>query len=105
MAVKKENLKKKKTMKSDIEIAHEAKMVHIREIAAKLGLTEDNIEYYGKYKAKIELDVLKDRPLKGRVILVTAITPTSAGEGKSTTTIGLAQALNKTGKHCTIALR
>jgi len=107
MAVKKEtkSLKKSKTMKSDIEIAHEAKMVHIREIAAKLGLTEDNIEYYGKYKAKIELDVLKDRPLKGKVILVTAITPTPAGEGKSTTTIGLAQALNKIGKQCTIALR
>lgn len=96
---------KQKVMKSDIEIAHEANMVHIREIAAKLGLTEDDIEYYGKHKAKINLDVLKNKPLKGKLILVTAITPTPAGEGKSTTTIGLAQAMNRIGKHCTIALR
>lgn len=98
-------MKGKKTVKSDIEIAHEAKLVHIKEIASQLGLTEDNIEYYGKHKAKIDLDVLKNRPLKGKLILVTAITPTPAGEGKSTTTIGLAQALNKIGKQCTIALR
>lgn len=96
---------KQKVMKSDIEIAHEANMIHIREIAAKLGLTEDDIEYYGKHKAKINLDVLKNKPLKGKLILVTAITPTPAGEGKSTTTIGLAQAMNRIGKHCTIALR
>ncbi len=98
-------MKGKSTVKSDIEIAHEAKLIHIKEVAAQLGLTEDNIEYYGKYKAKIDLNVLKDRPLKGKLILVTAITPTPAGEGKSTTTIGLAQALNKIGKQCTIALR
>ncbi len=98
-------MKGKSKVKSDIEIAHAAKMIHIKDVAAQLGLTEDNIEYYGKYKAKIDLDVLKDRPLKGKLILVTAITPTPAGEGKSTTTIGLAQALNKIGKQCTIALR
>ncbi len=98
-------MKKKKAMKSDIEIANEANMIHIREIAAKLGLTEDDIEYYGRHKAKISLDVLKDKQLKGKLILVTAITPTPAGEGKSTTTIGLAQAMNRIGKHCTIALR
>lgn len=92
-------------VKSDIEIAQEAKLVHIREIAAQLGLTEDDIDYYGRYKAKIGLDVLKGRPLKGKLILVSAITPTPAGEGKSTTTIGLAQALNRMGKQCTIALR
>ncbi len=97
--------KKKKAVKSDIEIAQSAQLIHIKDVAAKLGLTEDNIEYYGKYKAKIDLDVLKNRPLKGKLILVTAITPTPAGEGKSTTTIGLAQALNKIGKQCTIALR
>lgn len=92
-------------IKSDIEIAQGAKLLHIREIAAQLGLSEDDIDYYGRYKAKISLDVLKGRPLKGKLILVSAITPTPAGEGKSTTTIGLAQALNKMGKQCTIALR
>src|SRR5208337_4054154 len=96
---------KQKVYKSDIEIAHEAKLVHIKEIASGIGLTEDDIEYYGKYKAKIDLKVLKDKPLKGKLILVTAITPTPAGEGKSTTTIGLAQALNRIGRQCTIALR
>ncbi len=98
-------MSKKKVVKSDIEIAHEAKLIHIKDVAAQLGLTEDNIEYYGKYKAKIDLGVLKNRPLKGKLILVTAITPTPAGEGKSTTTIGLAQAMNKIGRQCTIALR
>jgi len=83
-------------MKSDIEIAQAAQMKPIREIASQLGLTEDDIEQYGKYKAKISLDVqrrLKDRP-NGKLILVTAISPTPAGEGKSTTTVGLGQALN-----------
>jgi len=98
-------MKGKTKVKSDIEIAHAAKLIHIKDVASQLGLTEDNIEYYGKHKAKIDLDVLKNRPLKGKLILVTAITPTPAGEGKSTTTIGLAQALNKIGKQCTIALR
>ncbi len=92
-------------VKSDIEIAREAELIHIRDVAAQLGLTEDDIDYYGRYKAKINLDVLNGRPLRGKLVLVSAITPTPAGEGKSTTTIGLAQALNKTGRQCTIALR
>jgi len=95
----------KKVVKSDIEIAQAAKMLHIKDIASQLGLSEDDIEYYGKYKAKINLDAIKNKPLKGKLILVTAITPTPAGEGKSTTTIGLGQALNKIGKKCTIAIR
>lgn len=95
----------KPTFKTDIEIAHEATLCPIKEIAAKLGLTEDDFEYYGKYKAKINLDVLKNRTLKGKLVLVSAITPTPAGEGKSTTTIGLGQALNLIGKRCTVALR
>lgn len=98
-------MKTQVVMKSDIEIAQEAKLVHIREIAESLGLTEDDIDYYGRFKAKINLDVLKGRPLRGKLILVSAITPTPAGEGKSTTTIGLAQALNRMGRQCTIALR
>jgi formate--tetrahydrofolate ligase len=98
-------MKEQKTVKSDIEIAQAAKMLHIKDIASLLGLSEDDIEYYGKYKAKISLEVIKNKPLKGKLILVTAITPTPAGEGKSTTTIGLGQALNKIGKKCTIALR
>jgi formate--tetrahydrofolate ligase len=84
-------------IKSDIEIAQEAELRPIREIAEQLGLTEDDIEQYGKYKAKISLDVyrrLQDRP-NGKLILVTAISPTPAGEGKSTTTVGLGQALSK----------
>jgi len=99
------NNKEQKVIKSDIEIAQEAKMLHIKDIASQIGLSEDDIEYYGKYKAKINLDAVKNKPLKGKLILVTAITPTPAGEGKSTTTIGLAQALNKIGRKCTIALR
>ena len=87
-------------MKSDIEIAQEAKMLHIRDVAAKLGIEEDYLEYYGKYKAKISpalWDKIKDRK-DGKLILVTAITPTPAGEGKTTTTVGLGQALAKLGK-------
>ncbi|MGH4050289.1 MAG: formate--tetrahydrofolate ligase [Clostridium sp.] len=94
-------------MKSDIEIAQNAKMLHIREVAQKLGLTEDDIDLYGKYKSKISLDVLKRNENKkdGKLILVTAINPTPAGEGKSTVTIGLADALSKQGKKAVIALR
>ena len=94
-------------MKSDIEIAQNAKMLHIREVAQKLGLTEDDIDLYGKYKSKISLDVLKRNENKkdGKLILVTAINPTPAGEGKSTVTIGLADALCKQGKNAVIALR
>ncbi|MCI5724622.1 MULTISPECIES: formate--tetrahydrofolate ligase [Fusobacterium] len=92
---------------TDIQIAQATKMEHINEIAKKIGLTEDDIEQYGKYKAKVNLDVLekrKDRP-DGKLILVTAITPTPAGEGKSTVTIGLTQALNKIGKLSAAAIR
>jgi len=94
-------------MKSDIEIAQAAVMKPILEIAKKLDLQEDEIESYGKYKAKINLSVwnrLKDKP-NGKLILVTAINPTPAGEGKTTTTVGLGQALSKMGKKAMIAVR
>lgn len=94
-------------MKTDIEIAQEAKMEHIKSIVEKLGLSEEDVEYYGKYKCKISLDVydrVKDNN-DGKLVLVTAINPTPAGEGKSTVTVGLGQALNKIGKNAVIALR
>jgi len=94
-------------MKTDIEIAQEANMSPIVEIARSIGLDEDDIEMYGKFKAKISLDVwerLKDRP-SGKVVLVTAINPTPAGEGKTTNTVGLGMALNRLGKKAIIALR
>lgn len=94
-------------MKTDIQIAQEAKMKPIGEIASGLGLTEDDLEYYGKHKAKINLNVwqkVKDNP-NGKLILVTAINPTPAGEGKTTTTVGLGQAMVKLGKKSMIALR
>ena len=94
-------------MLSDIEIAQGCQMKPIREVAAKIGLTEDDLEYYGKYKAKIGPEVwnrVKDRP-DGKLVLVTAINPTPAGEGKTTTTVGLGQALDKMGKKSMIALR
>ena len=94
-------------MKTDVEIAQEAQMQHIREIAAQLGLTEDDIELYGKYKAKISLDAwnkVKDGP-NGKLILVTAINPTPAGEGKTTTSVGLADAFHKLGHKVAVALR
>jgi len=94
-----------KSFLSDIEIAQKAELKHIKEIASILNLTEDDIEYYGKYKAKINLDVLNNKKQDAKLILTTAITPTPAGEGKSTTTVGLGQALNRIGKKCTIALR
>ncbi|WP_176892489.1 formate--tetrahydrofolate ligase [Fusobacterium varium] len=94
-------------MKTDIQIAQEAKIVNIMEIAKKIGLDEDSIEQYGKYKAKVDLKVLKNLENKkdGKLVLVTAITPTPAGEGKSTVTVGLTQALNKLGKSSIAALR
>ena len=94
-------------MKSDIQIAQEAKMEPIVKIAEKLNLSEDDIELYGKYKCKVSLDVLKNNKDKkdGKLVLVTAINPTPAGEGKSTVTVGLGQALCKTGKKAVIALR
>lgn len=94
-------------MKTDIQIAQEAKLAPITEIAEKLGLTYDDLELYGKYKAKISDDYLeriKDNP-DGKLILVTAINPTPAGEGKTTTTVGLGQAFGKLNKKSIIALR
>lgn len=94
-------------MKSDIEIAQDAKLEPIREVAKALGICEDDLELYGKYKAKIsdELwDQVKDRP-DGKLILVTAINPTPAGEGKTTTTVGLGQAFGQLNKKAMIALR
>ena len=91
---------------SDIEIAQQCKMNHINDIAKKLEISDDYLEQYGKYKAKVDYNLLKasDRG-NGRLILVTAITPTAAGEGKTTTTIGLADGLTRIGKRCAVALR
>lgn len=94
-------------MKSDIEIAQQATMQPISEIARYIGLGEDDIELYGKYKAKVTLETwekIKDRP-DGKLVLVTAINPTPAGEGKTTTTVGLGMALNRLGQKAIIALR
>ncbi|WP_066889732.1 formate--tetrahydrofolate ligase [Clostridium nigeriense] len=94
-------------MKSDIQIAQEAKMEPIIKIAERLNLIEDDIEQYGKYKCKLSLDILEKNKNKknGKLVLVTAINPTPAGEGKSTVTVGLGQALCKMGKNAVIALR
>ena len=84
-------------MKTDIEIAQETKMLPITTVASQYGITEDDLELYGKYKAKISNELwqeIKDRP-DGKLVLVTAINPTPAGEGKTTTSIGLAQAMTK----------
>lgn len=94
-------------MKTDIQIAQEAKMLPIKEVAAAYGITEDDLELYGKYKAKLTDELweqIKDRP-DGKLVLVTAINPTPAGEGKTTTTVGLGQALAKLNKNAIIALR
>jgi len=94
-------------MPSDIEIAQQAKMLRVSEVAAKLGIPEEHLEPYGHYKAKVSLDyidTLKDRP-NGKLVLVTAISPTPAGEGKTTTTVGLGDALNRIGKKAVICLR
>ena len=94
-------------MLSDIEIAQNAKMKHIRDVAASIGIAEDDLEFYGKYKAKIASELwgkVKDNE-NGKLILVTAINPTPAGEGKTTTTIGLGDALTNMGKKCVLALR
>ena len=94
-------------MKTDIEIAQEATMLPIKEVAASYGITEDELELYGKYKAKLSDELweeVKDRP-DGKLVLVTAINPTPAGEGKTTTTVGLGQAFGKIGKKAIIALR
>lgn len=93
--------------KSDIEIAQACKMRHIRDIAAVAGVDEEYLEYYGKYKAKIDLKLLHDRADKpdGKLVLVTAINPTPAGEGKTTTTVGLADGMRRLGKNTVVALR
>jgi len=94
------------SFKSDIEIAQEAVMSHIKDIASKLGLSEEDYDLYGKYKAKIDYNLLK-KPTekKAKLILTTAINPTPAGEGKTTTTIGVSDALSKLGKNTIVALR
>ena len=94
-------------MKTDIEVAQEAKMLHIREVAEKLGIAEDELELYGKYKAKLSdelIERVKDEP-DGKLILVTAINPTPAGEGKTTISVGLGEAFGQLGKKAVIALR
>ena len=92
-------------MKTDIEIAQAAKMLPIAQIAQQVGLDEDKLEFYGKYKAKVDTLALRDVPRKGKLILVTAINPTPAGEGKTTTSVGLADALHRLGKKAVLALR
>ncbi|MBR6737416.1 MAG: formate--tetrahydrofolate ligase [Clostridia bacterium] len=90
---------------SDIEIAQACKLQPICKIAEKIGLGENDLDYYGKYKAKINLSAINNKQRKGKLVLVTAITPTPAGEGKTTTTIGLADALNKLNKNAIVAMR
>ena len=93
--------------KTDLEIAQECTMEPIENVAAKVGIPQDQLELYGKYKAKLSFDYLRsleDRPM-GKLVLVTAINPTKAGEGKSTTTVGLGDALNRLGKKTMMALR
>ena len=94
-------------MKTDIQIAQEAVMEPVTEVAARLGIDADDLELYGKYKAKISDSYLEKRKgdAEGKLILVTAINPTPAGEGKTTTSVGLGQALGKMGKRAVIALR
>ena len=92
-------------IKSDIEIAQAATMLPISEVAAKAGLSEDQLEHYGKYKAKVDIHSMKDMPSKAKLILVTAINPTPAGEGKTTTSVGLADAMNLTGRKTMLCLR
>ena len=94
-------------MLTDVQIAQNASMLPIKEVAGQLGLSEDDLELYGKYKAKISLETIKkiENNQDGKLILVTAINPTPAGEGKTTTMIGLAQAMNKIGKKTIVAMR
>ncbi len=101
------NIHKENSMKTDIEIAQEAQMLPITEVVKEIGLTADDLELYGKYKAKISNEYLKkiEGNKKGKLILVTAINPTPAGEGKTTTSVGLGQALGRLGKKAVIALR
>jgi formate--tetrahydrofolate ligase len=107
MKVPSQHIKKKYNhMKSDIEIAREAKMMPIQAIANQLNIPSDELEFYGKYKAKLPLHLIDEEKIKNaKLILVTAITPTPAGEGKTTTSISLAMGLNKMGKKTTVVLR
>ena len=92
--------------KSDIEIAQETEMLPVDEIAKTAGIDEKYLEHYGKYKAKIDYNLLRENEGKnGKLILVTAINPTPAGEGKTTTTVGLADGMRKLGKNVMVALR
>ena len=90
---------------TDIEIAQASKMLPIEEVAAKVGIKPEQLENYGHYKAKVDIHALKDLPRKSKLVLVTAISPTPAGEGKTTTSVGLADALNKIGKKTVVCLR
>ena len=90
---------------TDIEIAQQSTMLPIVEVAKNLGISEDALENYGKYKAKVDIHSLKDLPRKSKLVLVTAISPTPAGQGKTTTSVGLADALNKIGKKTVVCLR
>ncbi len=94
-------------MKTDIQIAQETEMIHIKDVAAQLDISEDDLELYGKYKAKLSDDLMKkvEKNPDGKLILVTAINPTPAGEGKTTTSVGLGQAFGKLGKKAVLALR
>ena len=92
-------------MLSDIQIAQQTELWHIRDIAQKAGVAEKYLEQYGNFKAKIDLSLINEARTDGKLILVTAITPTPAGEGKTTTTVGLADALRKIGKNSVVALR
>ena len=94
-------------MLTDVQIAQNASMLPIKDVAGQIGLSEDDLELYGKYKAKISLETIKklENNQDGKLILVTAINPTPAGEGKTTTMIGLAQAMNKIGKKTIVAMR
>ncbi len=92
-------------VRSDIEIAQSSKMLPIFEVAKRAGISEDLLEPYGRYKAKLDARALEDKPLRGKLVLVTAINPTPAGEGKTTTSVGLADALTSLGQSAMLALR
>ena len=92
-------------MKTDIEIAQSAKMLPIDQVAAQAGIDGELLEHYGRVKAKIDIGPLRARPRKGKLILVTAINPTPAGEGKTTTSVGLADALKKLDQNVLLCLR
>ena len=92
--------------KTDIDIAQNTTLIHIKEIASKLKIQEDDLELYGKFKAKLPLDLIdEEKVATNNLILVTAITPTPAGEGKTTVSIGLTEGLNKIGEQATVVLR